>query len=58
MCLRFESELYAYLDDRHPGVLSAIVEKKTLDDELEAKLKIALDEFKGQFKSKSEESAA
>ena len=58
VCLRFESELYAYLDDRHPGVLSAIVEKKTLDDELEAKLKIALDEFKGQFKSKSEESAA
>ncbi len=60
VCLRFESELYAYLDDRHPGVLSAIVEKKTLDDEIEGKLKIALDEFKGQFESnsKSEESAA
>jgi len=60
VCLRFESELYAYLDERHPGVLSAIVEQKTLDDEIEGKLKIALDEFKGQFKSKSksEESAA
>ena len=60
VCLRFESELYAYLDDRHPGVLSSIAEKKTLDDEIEGKLKIALDEFKGQFKSnvKSEESAA
>jgi len=58
VCLRFESELYAYLDERHPGVLSAIVEKKKLDDEVEGKLKIALDEFKGQFKSESEESAA
>jgi len=58
VCLRFESELYAYLDDRHPGVLSAIVEKGKLDDEVEGKLKIALDEFKGQFKSSSEESAA
>ena len=56
--LRFESELYAYLDDRHPGVLSAIVEKGKLDDEVEGKLKIALDEFKGQFKSSTEESAA
>ncbi len=57
-CLRFESELYAYLDDRHPGVLSAIVEKGKLDDEVEGRLKIALAEFKGQFKSSTEESAA
>ncbi len=45
-------------DDRHPGVLQSIREKKVLDDEIEGKLKIALDEFKGQFKTDSEEPAA
>ena len=57
-CGRFERELYDYLDDRHPGVLQSIREKKHLDDEIEGKLKIALDEFKGQFKTDSEEPAA
>jgi F-type H+-transporting ATPase subunit alpha len=57
-CGRYERELYAYLDDRHPGVLQSIREKKVLDDEIEGKLKIALDEFKGQFKTDSEEPAA
>ena len=46
------------MDDRHPGVLAAIAEKKVLDDDVEGKLKVALDEFKGQFKASSEESAA
>ena len=57
-CGRYERELYAYLDDRHPGVLQSIREKKILDDEIEGKVKIALDEFKGQFKTDSEEPAA
>jgi F-type H+-transporting ATPase subunit alpha len=57
-CRRFESEFHLYLDDRHPGVLQSIVEKKTLDDELKDKLKIALDEFKAKFKADSAESAA
>ena len=57
-CRRYERDLHAYLDDRHPGVLQSIREQKVLDDDLEAKLKIALDEFKGQFKVDSEESAA
>ncbi len=57
-CGRYERELYNYLDDRHPGVLQSIREKKILDDEIEGKLKIALDEFKGQFKTDSEEPAA
>jgi F-type H+-transporting ATPase subunit alpha len=57
-CRRFERELYSYLDDRHPGILSDIREKKVLDDELERKLKIALDEFKEQFKSSPQEPAA
>ena len=57
-CGRYDRELYAYLDDRHPGVLQSIREKKILDDEIEGKVKIALDEFKGQFKTDSEEPAA
>ena len=57
-CGRYERELYAYLDDRHPGVLQSIREKKILDDEIEGKVKIAPDEFKGQFKTDSEEPAA
>ena len=57
-CGRYERELYSYLDDRHPGVLQSIREKKILDDEVEGKLKRALDEFKGQFKTDSEEPAA
>ena len=57
-CGRYERELYGYLDDRHPGLLQSIREKKILDDEIEGKVKIALDEFKGQFKTDSEEPAA
>jgi F-type H+-transporting ATPase subunit alpha len=57
-CRRFESEFHRHLDDRHPGVLSAIREKKTLDAELEGKLNIALDEFKGAFQRKKQETAA
>ena len=57
-CRHFERELYSYLDDRHPGVLSDIREKRVLDDKLEARLKIALEEFKGQFKSSQQEPAA
>ena len=57
-CGRYESELYVYLDDRHPGLLVELREKATLDDELEGKLKTALDEFKTNFKPESAESAA
>jgi len=57
-CRRYERELYTYLDDRHPGALSDIREQGSLDDALKDKLKVALDEFKGQFKSESSEPAA
>jgi F-type H+/Na+-transporting ATPase subunit alpha len=57
-CRRFEAELYRYLDDRHPGVLSAIREKKVLDQEIEGKLKIALDEFQAKFQKETQETAA
>jgi F-type H+-transporting ATPase subunit alpha len=57
-CRRFESEFHRHMDDRHPGVLSGIREKKTLDAEIEGKLKIALDEFKGAFQKEKQETAA
>ncbi len=57
-CRRFETEFHAYLDDRHPGVLQGIVEKNVLDDELNDKLKIALEEFQAKFKPESAEPAA
>ncbi len=57
-CRRYESELHAYLDARHPGLLQDIREKEVLDDDITAKLKIALDEFKDTFKASTSEPAA
>jgi F-type H+-transporting ATPase subunit alpha len=46
---RYEQELYRFLESRHPGVLTAIAEKKILDDEIKAGLNAALKEFTDQF---------
>ncbi|MFQ5790386.1 MAG: F0F1 ATP synthase subunit alpha [Acidobacteriota bacterium] len=56
-CRRFESELYGFLDSRHPGVLEAVGEKKALDDALQQELDRVLNEFKEGFKV-TEETAA
>jgi F-type H+-transporting ATPase subunit alpha len=45
----YEEGLYRFLESRHAAVLAAIVEKKTLDDELKASLKSAVEEFAKQF---------
>ncbi|HXT68576.1 MAG TPA: F0F1 ATP synthase subunit alpha [Vicinamibacterales bacterium] len=45
----YEEGLYRFLESRHAGVLTAIVEKKNLDDELKAALKGAVEEFGKQF---------
>jgi F-type H+/Na+-transporting ATPase subunit alpha len=42
---RYEKELYAFLDAKHPEVLTAIREKKELSDDVVAKLDGALNEF-------------
>ncbi len=47
----FESQLYKYVDSMHPGIFSAIMEKKQLDDELKGQMKQVLGEFKQQFVS-------
>ncbi|NPB06736.1 MAG: F0F1 ATP synthase subunit alpha [Aquificae bacterium] len=46
---KFEKELYAYLDNERPDILKEIREKKVLDEELERKIKEALDDFKSKF---------
>ena len=43
---RFERELYEYLDNQHPDIVKAINSTKELGDELLAKLKAALTEYK------------
>jgi F-type H+-transporting ATPase subunit alpha len=48
-CGKFETDLYQYMDLNHQDVLTDIVEKGKLDDELEAKLVAAMKAFKEQF---------
>ena len=46
---RYEKELISFMETNYSEVLSTLAEKKAIDDELEGKIKAALDEFKGQF---------
>src|SRR5690349_3356895 len=47
----FEKGLYSYVETSNPGVLNAIEEKKTLDDELKASMTKVVKEFKERFAS-------
>src|SRR6202030_3938878 len=57
-CRPFETELYAFMDSTHAGVLQAIREKKTVDDQLKGQVNGILEEFKDRFVSKHKEAAA
>jgi F-type H+-transporting ATPase subunit alpha len=46
---KFERELYAFMDAKHPGMLREILEKKQLDDDLTERLHSAVKEFKSTF---------
>ena len=46
---RYEEDLYRFLETRYPAALTAIAEKKILDDDLKASLDKALSEFGQQF---------
>jgi F-type H+-transporting ATPase subunit alpha len=50
-CRRYEKELYSFLESRHPGVLTAIAEKKDIKGDLTERLKAVLAEFGGVFRS-------
>jgi F-type H+-transporting ATPase subunit alpha len=45
----YERELYRALETRHPGIVTGIMEKKQLDDQLKAELDAALKEFTKEF---------
>jgi F-type H+-transporting ATPase subunit alpha len=48
-CRAFEIELYKFLENSKPAILTAIREKKVLDDALQADLRGAIEELKGRF---------
>jgi len=48
---RFEIEMYDFMDNRHPEIMTEIKEKKDLGDELRGKVVAAVNEFKGIFKA-------
>ena len=45
----FETELYSFLEARHPEILRNIAEKKQLDDALKASLNEAVKQFATDF---------
>jgi F-type H+/Na+-transporting ATPase subunit alpha len=45
----FETELYKFVENAHPGLLAKIREKKILDDALKGEIGTALKEFKERF---------
>jgi F-type H+-transporting ATPase subunit alpha len=47
---KFEAEILAFMDRRHPDLLKTIREKKIIDDSLKPQLEAAIKEFKGTFK--------
>ncbi len=48
--LRFESELFEYIDTKYPEIPESIVNTKVIDEETEAKLVKAIEECKAAFK--------
>ena len=57
-CRPFEAELYRFLDNQKPQILSAIREKKALDDPLQKDLAGAITELKGRFLKERKAAAA
>lgn len=46
---KYEEELYAFFEKKHPELTRDLMEKKAIDDVIKPKLIKALDEFKGLF---------
>ncbi len=46
---RFESEMLTFMETNYADVLTELRDKKAINEDLEGKIKNALDEFKGQF---------
>ena len=48
--MRFETEFFEFLDTKYPEIPSSIASEKSISDEIEGKLRKAVEEFKTQFK--------
>jgi F-type H+-transporting ATPase subunit alpha len=48
----FETELFRYIETRHPQLFSGIAEKKQLDDQLKAELDAAVQQFAKDFSAR------
>src|SRR5215203_5498923 len=46
---RYEQDLYRFLETSHAQLLSSLVEKKQIDDQIKTDLEVALKEFGGRF---------
>jgi F-type H+-transporting ATPase subunit alpha len=57
-CRAFEDGLYRFVENAHPALLPSIREKKSLDDDLKAKVNGALKEFKTRFVQEHKTAAA
>ena len=47
---RFESEFFEFLDTQYPEIPQSIKEQQVMSDEIEAKLVVAIEEFKKRFR--------
>jgi len=47
---KYETDLYSFMDSKHPEIMKEIREKKEMSDDLRKRLTSALEEFKGQFR--------
>jgi F-type H+-transporting ATPase subunit alpha len=47
---RYETDLNAFMRDKHGAALADLRERKTIDDAMKAKLSAALEEFRGVFR--------
>ena len=49
----YEKQMLEFVGTKHPEILKEIKEKAIISDELEGKMKKALDQFKGMFQPAS-----
>nr|MBA3785183.1 hypothetical protein [Acidobacteriota bacterium] len=51
---RFEEELTGFIENSHPAVLNTMREKKSIDDDLKASMREAVEDFKSTRWNKDE----
>jgi F-type H+-transporting ATPase subunit alpha len=54
----YETELYRFVETRHPGILATLQDKKQMDDQVKAQIDGALKEFVSEFAAARKATAA